>query len=377
MGMIGGGQGAFIGGVHRMAAALDGQIELVCGAFSSDPIRSQASGNELFLHPSRSYGSWKEMIDSESQLPVSERMDFVSIVTPNHVHFEPAMYALSKGFHVVCDKPMCLSVAEAEELVNKVKETNLIFALTHTYTGYPMVKHAKHLINNDTIGAIRRVVVEYPQGWLSTAIELENQKQASWRLDPDKSGAAGAMGDIGTHAENLAEYITGLEIECMCADLHAHIKGRRLDDDGSILLRYKNGARGVLYASQISAGEENNLRIRIYGEKGSLDWSQMEPNTLWLRWLDKTTEMIRTGVGPLSEAATFHTRVPSGHPEGYIEAFANIYRNVAFAIHAKLEGIKPNPVYDYPGVEDGLQGMKFIDSVVRSGYDEEKKWMRV
>lgn len=374
MGMIGGGKGAFIGAVHRMAALLDGQIELVCGAFSSDPLQSKASGEDLFLDEKRVYGTWQEMIDVESTLVEHERMDFVSIVTPNHLHFEPAMYAMSKGFHVVCDKPMCLDINEASQLVEQVKNSGVIFALTHTYTGYPMVKHARHIVRKGMIGNIRRIVVEYPQGWLSTPLENENQKQATWRLDPAKSGKAGAIGDIGTHAENLAEYITGLTIESMCADLKAHVKGRKLDDDGSILLRYTNGANGILYASQISAGEENNLRIRVYGEKGSLDWSQMEPNTLWLRWLDKPAEMLRIGVGELSPEAHAHTRVPAGHPEGYIEAFANIYRNVAFAIQARLEGRSPDPMYDFPTVHDGWQGMKFIDCTVRSGYDDEKKW---
>ncbi|MFZ1677624.1 MAG: Gfo/Idh/MocA family oxidoreductase, partial [Saprospiraceae bacterium] len=273
MGMVGGGRGAFIGAVHRMAAAMDGQIELVCGAFSSDPERSKASGADLFLPPERCYGDYEEMILAEANLPEDQKMDLVSIVTPNHMHFEPAMIALENGFHVICDKPLCLTVDAAKRLQDKVRSSGLIFAVTHAYTGYPMVKQARMMIANGDLGEIRRIVVEYSQGWLSTALEQTNQKQASWRTDPAKSGAAGAMGDIGTHAENLAEYVTGLHIDEICADLHTHILGRLLDDDGSVLLRMNNGARGVLYASQISAGEENNLRIRVYGEKGSIDWS--------------------------------------------------------------------------------------------------------
>lgn len=373
--MIGGGRGAFIGGVHRMAAALDGQIDLVCGAFSSDPERSRASGADLFLDPARCYGTFEDMIRSEAARPVGDRMDFVSIVTPNHMHFEPAIMALEHGFHVVCDKPMCLTVAEALLLEEKVKSTGLIFALTHTYSGYPMVKQAKEMIVHEALGKIRRVVVEYPQGWLSTPIESLEQKQASWRTDPSRSGAAGAVGDIGTHAEHLAEYITGLKIMSVCADLHTHVPGRRLDDDGSILLRFDHGARGVLIASQISAGEENNLRIKIYGEKGGMEWSQMEPNSLIIRWLDAPMQVLRTGVGPLYHQAVAHTRIPAGHPEGYLEAFANIYRNVAFCLQARLAGETVDPVYsDFPTVEEGVRGMKFIDAVVKSGWQDEVKW---
>jgi predicted dehydrogenase len=375
MGMVGGGRGAFIGAVHRMAAALDGQIELVCGAFSSNPERSRQSGEDLFLPPWRCYGTYEEMFVSEASLPEDQRMDFVSIVTPNHLHFEPAMMALQYGFHVVCDKPLCHTIEEALQLQDKVRESGLIFALTHNYTGYPMVKQARQMIAHGELGNIRRVVAEYPQGWLSTALEASDQKQASWRTDPQRSGMAGAMGDIGTHAENLLEYITGLEIDSLCADLHTHVPGRRLDDDGSMLVRFTNGARGVLYASQISAGEENNLRIRVYGELGSLEWAQMEPNTLTVRWLDKPTQVYRTGVGQLYPQTTAHTRIPAGHPEGYIEAFANIYRNVAFTIRARLTGEVVDPLYlDFPTVEDGLRGMVFIETVVKSSADDAKKW---
>lgn len=375
MGMIGGGHGAFIGAVHRMAALLDGQIELVCGAFSSHAERSITSGNDLYLSADRCYTNYAEMIRREATLPADQRMDLVSIVTPNHLHFEPAMMALDHGFHVICDKPMCMQVDEALALQRKVRETGLLFALTHTYTGYPMVKQARQMVRHGELGEIRRVVVEYPQGWLSRPLETADQKQATWRTDPTRAGMAGAIGDIGTHAENLLEYITGLEISELCADLHTHLPGRRLDDDGSILLRLDNGARGVLYASQISAGEENNLRIRIYGELGSLDWSQMEPNTLTIRWLDKPTQLLRTGVGPLYPEARAHTRLPAGHPEGYIEAFANIYRNVACCLQARLAGEAANPLFeDFPRVEDGVKGMRFIEAVVASGKSTGQKW---
>ena len=376
--MIGGGRGAFIGAVHRMAAALDGQIELVCGAFSSDPERSKLSGGDLFLPAERCYGTYEEMIRTEATLPEHVRMDMVSIVTPNHMHFGPAMMALEHGFHVICDKPVCLNLQEAKILREKVQSTGLLFALTHTYTGYPMVKQARQMIAHGELGTIRRVVVEYPQGWLSTDQESTDHKQASWRTDPERSGAAGAMGDIGTHAENLAEYVTGLKIESICADLYAHVPGRRLDDDGSVLLRMDNGARGVLYASQISAGEENNLKIRVYGEKGGLEWAQMEPNSLIVRWLDKPMQVYRTGVGPLYPEAQIHTRIPAGHPEGYLEAFANIYRNVAYCLQARIADEAVDPLYlDFPTINDGVRGMEFIDAVVRSGKDETTKWIQL
>lgn len=373
MGMVGGGRGAFIGSVHRMAAALDGQIELVCGAFSSDPLRSRQSGEDLYLDPKRCYESFDEMFRTEATLEDDVRMDMVSIVTPNHLHFAPAMMALDFGFHVICDKPLCLTVKEAETLAAKAKSTGLIFAVTHAYAAYPMIKQARQMIAHDALGKIRRVVVEYPQGWLSTPLESEHQKQAAWRTDPEKSGAAGAMGDIGTHAAQLAEYVSGLRITQLCADLHTHVAGRRLDDDGTVLLRFNNGARGVLYASQISAGEENNLRIRVYGESGSLEWAQMEPNSLIVRWLDQPMQVYRTGVGKLYPETIAHTRVPSGHPEGYIEAFANIYRNVAYCIQARLSGEQVDPLYeDYPGIDDGMRGMKFIEAVLMSNQAEEK-----
>jgi predicted dehydrogenase len=375
MGMVGGGRGAFIGAVHRMAAALDGEIELVCGAFSSNPEKSKLSGADFYLPPERTYGSYSEMILKEKELPEGERMDFISIVTPNHVHFGPAKMALENGFHVVCDKPLCFDMEEAHTLEKLVNETGLIFALTHNYTGYPMVKQAKMMIKNGELGTIRKVVVEYPQGWLATKLEDSGQQQASWRTDPKRSGIAGAMGDIGTHAENLAEYITGLKIKELCADLSAMVDGRLLDDDGNVLLRFDNGAKGVLHASQISVGEENSLNIRVYGTKAGIEWHQMSPNTLRVKYQEKADEIYRTGVGELYPESTVHTRIPAGHPEGYLEAFANIYRNVAFCIRARLNGTEVDPVYmDFPTVSDGVRGMQFIEKVVASSNSDEK-WL--
>lgn len=377
MGMVGGGRGAFIGQVHRMAAALDGQIELCCGAFSSDPEKSRLSGKDFYLPDDRVYASFSEMIESEAELPEDKRMDFVSIVTPNHMHFAPAKMAMEYGFHVVCDKPLSFNLEEAYALREIYRDRKVIFALTHNYTGYPMVKEARHWIRSGKLGEIRRVVVCYPQGWLSTFLEESNQKQASWRTDPSKSGIAGAMGDIGSHAENLAEYITGLRISEVCADISTLVKGRRLDDDGNVLLRFDNGARGILTASQIAAGEENALSIKVYGEKAGLEWHQMRPNTLELKWLDKAKELWRTGVGNLSEAAQAHTRLPAGHPEGYLEAFANIYRNFAKCVQARIEGIAPDPVYmDFPGIEDGIRGMEFIYKVIESS-KADRKWIKM
>lgn len=376
MGMVGGGIGAFIGGVHRMSANLDGEIELVCGAFSSDPTKSKASGEALYLDPSRVYGSYEEMILKEKELPTDQRMDFISIVTPNHVHFGPAKLALENGFHVMCDKPLCFNLEEAYELKKIVEKSGLLFGLTHTYTGYPMVKQARAMIKNGELGKIRKVVVEYPQGWLSEA-KPEDDKQASWRTDPSRSGIAGAMGDIGTHAENLAEYVTGLHITEMCADLTAFVPSRKLDDDGNVLLRFNNGAKGVLHASQISAGEENSLKIYVYGEKGGLEWHQMEPNTLLIKWLDRPMQRLRTGVGLLHLESTAHTRVPAGHPEGYLEAFANIYRNFAYCIRARKEGKEVDAVYtDFPSVEEGVRGMEFIYKVVESS-NSDVKWIKL
>ncbi len=375
--MVGGGRGAFIGGVHRMAAALDQQIELVCGAFSSDAVRSRQSGEDLYLDPSRVYGDYEEMIRTEAALPEDVRMDFVTIVTPNHMHYAPANMALEHGFHVVCDKPLCFDLQEARDLVETVYRTGLLFALTHNYTGYPMVKQAREMIADGVLGEIRKVVVEYPQGWLSTRVEATEQKQAAWRTDPKRSGIAGAMGDIGTHAENLAEYITGLKIDAICADISAIVEGRRLDDDGNVLLRFDNGARGILHASQIAAGEENDLNIRVYGEKAGLEWHQMEPNTLEVKYQEAPRKIYRTGVGDLYPSTVAATRVPAGHPEGYLEAFANIYKNFAKCLQARIDGTDVDPLYeDFPSVEDGLRGMEFIYKVIESGQSDQK-WIKM
>ncbi|MFT4566789.1 MAG: putative dehydrogenase, partial [Saprospiraceae bacterium] len=358
-------------------AAIDQQIELVCGAFSSDAERSRLSGEDFFLDPSRVYKNYEEMILKEKELPEDVRMDFVSIVTPNHVHYGPAKMAIENGFHVVSDKPLCFNLEEANDLVEIVNKTGLIFALTHNYTGYPMVKQAKAMIANGDLGKIRKVVVEYPQGWLSTAVEATDSKQAAWRTDPTKSGIAGAMGDIGTHAENLAEYMTGLKISALCADISAIVEGRRLDDDGNVLLRFENGARGVLHASQICAGEENSLSIRVYGEKAGLEWHQMEPNSLALKYQDAPKRIYRTGVGELYPEAVEAARVPAGHPEGYLEAFANIYKNFAKCVQARIDGVDVDPIYDdFPSVEDGLRGMKFIYKVIESGKSDQK-WIQM
>lgn len=377
MGMVGGGRGAFIGNVHRMAAAMDGQIDLVGGVFSSDSEKSKASGSDLFLSPDRVYSSFEEMIISEKKLPADQRMDLVSIVTPNHMHFKPAAMAITNGFHVICDKPLCYNLEEAYELQELVMHSDRIFALTHNYTGYPLVKQAKKMLRDGKLGEIRKVVVEYPQGWLSTLLEASEQKQAAWRTDPSRSGIAGAIGDIGTHAENLAEYITGLKITELCADISTMVDGRKLDDDGNVLLRFENGARGILYASQISAGEENNLRIRVYGEKGGLEWAQMEPNTLIVRWAERPMEILRTGGPGLGPEAAAHTRIPAGHPEGYLEAFANIYRNVAKCIQAKDSGLEVDPLFkDFPDIKDGVRGMEFIYKVIESGKSTQK-WLKL
>ncbi len=377
MGMIGGGLNAFIGAIHRLAAIMDGQIELVCGCFSSHPEVSYSTGKTLFLPRNRVYTTWQEMIQSEALLPEGERMDLVSIVTPNHVHFGPAMMALEYGFHVVIDKPFTFTLDEALQLEKKVQETGLVLALTHTYAGYPAVKHARKMVAEGKLGTIRKIYVEYPQGWLSEKIEDTGHVQASWRTDPSRSGKAGCMGDIGTHAHHLAEYISGLKTTEICAELKTYVPGRLLDDDGAALLRFENGATGVLMASQIAAGEENNVKIRIYGEKGGLEWQQHEPNTLTLKWLDKPMEVFRTGTGFMNEAAKANTRTPGGHPEGYLEAFGNIYRNFALTVMAKMDGREPHPEWlDFPGVEDGIRGMRFIETVVKAGYDHTTKWVK-
>lgn len=375
MGMIGGGPGAFIGAIHRTAALMDGEIELVCGAFSSDPQKSKQSGEQLNLDSQRVYGSFEEMIQKEKALDENNRMDFVSIVTPNHLHFAPAKLALDNGFHVVLDKPMTFDLKEAKELQKVVEASGKYFCLTHTYTGYPMIKEAKQQVKNGKLGEIRKIFVNYPQGWLSNFLEASENKQASWRTDPSKSGKAGAMGDIGTHAFNLAEYITGLRLTKICADINIVVKGRKLDDDGALLLKFNNGASGVLMASQIMAGEENNLTIQVYGEKGGLEWKHADPNSLLMKWPDDPMQTLRAGTGYLSDIAKHNTRTPSGHPEGFIEAFANHYRNFALCVKASIEGKQPKPEWlDFPGIEDGVRGMAFIENVIESG-NSERKWM--
>ena len=377
--MVGGGSDAFIGAVHRNAAALDQEIELVCGAFSSNPEKSKQTGASLYLDQKRVYDSWEKMIIGESKLPEEERMDFISIVTPNHLHFGPAKMALEHGFHVMSDKPLCFSLAEALELKSLVDKTGLLFGLTHTYSGYPMIKEARDQVKRGKLGKVRKIYVEYPQGWLTDNIEKEGQKQAAWRTDPSRSGKSGCMGDIGTHAAHLAEYVSGLNITNVCADLNKIVEGRELDDDGAVLLRFDHGASGVLMATQIAAGEENNLKLRVYGEKGGLEWNHADANTLQMKWTDRPKEILRTGANNeyLSEASRKNTRLPSGHPEGYLEAFANIYRNFAFAIRAVAAGEKPDlDIYDFPDVNDGVMGMTFIDKVVEST-EKKNQWIKM
>ena len=372
MGMIGGGKNAFIGAVHRMAAGLDGHIELCCGALSSDPLVAKESGELLGLQKERVYTSYQEMIMRESELPPHDRMNFVSIVTPNFAHFEPAMMALEYGFHVVLEKPMTFTLEQALLLQKKVDETGLMLCVTYTYSAYPMVKQARQLVRDGQLGTIRKIMVEYPQGWLSKMIE-SGLSLAFWRTDPEKSGKSGCMGDIGTHAAHLAEYISGLKITKMCADLQTFVAGRKLEDDGNILLGFENGATGVLSASQVAAGEENALKIRIYGENGGLEWNQQDANTLLFKQLDAPTQIFRAGQQYLSSSAKHNIRLPAGHPEGYIEAFANIYRNFAVSLLATMEGITPaEEDTDFPTVADGVRGMKFLETVITSGKSEQK-----
>ncbi len=374
MGMVGGGLDAFIGAVHRLAANMDGLIEVACGCLSVNPEIAKASGKALFLPENRTYLSFEEMIEKEAKLPADQRMDFVTIVTPNFAHFAPAMLALEKGFHVVIEKPITFTLDEAKQLKKKVEETGLLLLLTHTYSGYPMVKQARQMIKEGTFGKIRKVLVEYPQGWLSKMSEREGNAQAAWRTDPKRSGKAGCMGDIGTHAAHLAEYVSGLRITHMCADLNIMVEGRALDDDGNVLLKFDNGAAGCLMASQVAAGEENAIKLRIYGEKGGIEWNQQEPNTLLVKWLDKPTQILRAGTnGFLNSYGLHNTRTPGGHPEGYLEAFANLYRNFALTLSARIDGTKPKEeALDFPGVDDGIRGMAFIDNVVKSGQSKEK-----
>lgn len=366
-GMVGGGPGAFIGAVHRKAAALDGEIELVAGAFSSDPEKSRQMGAMLHLDPRRVYRSYEEMVEKEAALPPEERIDFVSIVTPNHLHYPIAKAFIEAGFHVVCDKPMTTTLEEAEDLCRLGARHNVLFALTHNYSGYPMVKQARAMVQEGLLGEIRKIVVEYPQGWLATPLEQTGQKQAAWRTDPKLAGA-GALGDIGSHAEHLARYITGLELDRLCADITTFVPGRKVEDDANLLVHYQNGARGILYASQVSVGEENNLRIRVYGTKASLEWHQEEPNYLYVRYPDRPEEVYKRGNEYLAPAARRASRLPSGHPEAFIEAFANIYLNFARTLKARLAGEKPDPLdLDFPTVQDGARGVHFILTALESG----------
>jgi predicted dehydrogenase len=374
MGMVGGGLTSFIGPVHRKAAGIDGEIELVCGAFSIIPGESKETGEALYLNPNRVYETYQEMFEKEKNLPPDQRIDFVSVVTPNHVHFGPSQMALESGFHVLVEKPIAFSLAEAKTLEKTVNKTGLLLGLTHTYTGYPLVKEARKMVADGAFGKIRKIYVEYPQGWLSTLLEKTGNMQASWRTDPKQSGMGGAIGDIGTHAANLAEYITGLKITEICAMLNTVVKGRHLDDDSSMLLRFDNGASGVLMATQVAAGEENNLNIRVYGEKGGLEWRQEEPNTMILKWLGRPKEIIRAGQSYLSDDAKGFTRTPAGHPEGYLEAFANIYRAFSRALRDYKPGKKLNIAkYDFPDVADGVRGMNFVQTVVKSA-NSTRKW---
>jgi predicted dehydrogenase len=377
MGMVGGGKDAFIGAIHRIAANMDGLIELVCGALSINADVAKESGKMLFLPEDRTYTSYEEMIAAEAKLPADKRMDFVTIVTPNFAHFAPAMLALDNGFNVVIEKPVTFTLDEAKQLKKKVEETGLMLLLTHTYSGYPMVKEAKQFVKSGALGKVRKIYVEYHQGWLSKLSEREGNAQAAWRTDPKRSGKSGCMGDIGTHAAHLAEYISGLRITQMCASLNIVVEGRMLDDDGGILLRFEQNATGVLTASQVAAGEENALKIRVYGENGGLEWAQQEPNTLTIRWIDKPAEILRAGSNYThweSSYATHNCRTPGGHPEGYLEAFGNLYRNFALSLSAKLNGEEPHKEWlDFPGIEDGIRGMAFIDNVVASSQSD-KKW---
>jgi predicted dehydrogenase len=376
MGMIGGGKDAFIGAIHRIAANMDGLIELACGALSMHKDVAIESGRMLFLPEDRIYTNYEEMISAESKLPADKRMDFVTIVTPNFAHFAPAMLALDNGFNVVIEKPITFTLDEAKQLKKKLDETGLMLLLTHTYSGYPMVKEARQLVKNGSFGKIRKIYAEYSQGWLSKLSEREGNAQAAWRTDPAKSGKSGCMGDIGTHAAHLAEYISGLKITQLCASLNTVVEGRMLDDDGAILLRFEEKATGTLSASQVAAGEENALKIRVYGENGGLEWAQQEPNTLTLKWLDKPAQILRVGSNYTDREsiyATHNTRTPGGHPEGYLEAFGNLYRNFALSLMAKINNEEPKPEWlDFPGIDDGIRGMAFIENVVASNQSNEK-----
>jgi len=365
LGMVGGGQGAFIGGVHRIAARIDGDFDLVAGALSSDPERSRASAAELRIDPDRAYASYEEMAKAEAAR--EDGIDAVAIVTPNHVHHGPAKAFLEAGIHVICDKPLTTTSADALDLVETVERTGMIFCLTHNYTGYPMVRQAREMVRNGDLGKIRVIQAEYPQDWMSEKVEDGDNKQAAWRTDPAQSGAGGSIGDIGTHACNLACYISGLELTEICADLSTFVDGRQLDDNAHMMLRFSNGARGMLWSSQVAPGNENALMVRIYGEKGGLEWRQEHPNHLHYTPLGEPPRLLTRGGAGAGDAANRVTRTPSGHPEGYLEGFANIYRDAAEAIRARLEGRQADPAaMTFPTVEDGLKGVRFIEAAVES-----------
>jgi predicted dehydrogenase len=367
MGMVGGGRDAFIGAVHRMAARLDGGVDFVAGALSSSPEKALASGKDLGLDDRRNYPSWEKMLEGEKSLPPGERIDFVSIVTPNHQHYQAAKAFASAGFHVVLDKPMVHSTEQANDLIGTVAQSGTVFCVTYNYSGYPMVKQARELVRGGQLGTIRKVIVEYNQGWLAGNLERTGQKQADWRTDPARSGLGGAIGDIGSHAEQLVSYITGLELDSLCADLTAFIPGRRLDDDASLLLRFTNGARGILTTSQVCIGCENDLRIRVWGDTGGLAWRQEEPNTLIVSPKDAPAQVYRSGNGYLSDAGRAFTRLPAGHPEAFIEAFANVYQAACAAIRAGGKG-----EHDFPTVLDGARGVHFIEQTVASSQSSQK-----
>jgi predicted dehydrogenase len=373
-GMVGGGPGAFIGAVHRSAAALDGELELVAGAFSSDPAKSRQQGENLHLDPDRVYDTYEQMAEQEAER--SDGIDAVSIVTPNFLHYDIATTFLEHGFHVICDKPMTTILENAEDLCRRVEEQDVVFALTHNYSGYPLVKQARALVEQGRLGELRKIVVEHPQGWLNRRLEEEGNKQAAWRTDPEKAGA-GALGDIGTHAEHLARYVTGLGIERMCADVGTVVEGRGIDDDASMLLRFDGGVRGLLHCSQISAGEENNLRLRVYGTDAGLDWHQEDPHRLKVLsdiHGDTPQQTYTHGRPHLDDSVQPFIRTPQGHPEGFIAAFANIYRSVAHAIAAHEAGTEPEPwARDFPTVQDGAIGVHFIQTALESS--EQDAWV--
>jgi predicted dehydrogenase len=372
-GMVGGGRDAFIGAVHRMAMALDGQYEMVAGALSSTPEKALASGEDLGLATGRNYPTWEAMLEGEQKLPVSERMDLVVIVTPNHVHYPVAKAFAEAGFHVVSDKPLVHTLEQARDLVSTVNKSGVVFGVTYNYTGYPMVRHAREMVRRGDLGEIRKVIVEYNQGWLATNLEATNNKQADWRTDPARSGAAGAIGDIGTHAENLMATIAGLELDAICADLTTFVPGRKLDDDGNLLLRFTNGAKGVLIASQIEVGGENDIRIRVFGTKGGIEWRQENPNYLEFNPLEGVRQILTRGASYLCEAAKKAIRIPAGHPEAFLEAFANVYVGVAEAIRAKQTGVALGALEgDFPTVVDGARGVHFIEKTVESAASSQK-----